>query len=360
MSSRAVAAACALCLGLAAGGATGQQATGSILGRVVDEEGAVLPGAVVRVFAMTTGWTHTAVTDADGSFRFPELPPGPYHVSAELEGFAIREAEVDLRFATAASIELRLTVQSIKETITVTSSGSTRLSTPTWNSWLEVLGAGGEPVERLERGGRYEFRVDLAPLAYRLAGVFSAQAGPGLVEELERALAAGKTVITAQVRPVLVGRSVRLLGDRVQAEVWRRGAWAAVPGDGMVPMDIRLANLTADRDDPPPMSGSGWREAADLARAGGLRFPVEAVEPGCAAITLSIWDESGRLPLDHVVHTVAVGRAGCRPPGDGAALRAGLLTLLHETAGTATSSKMACHGHSGSHAPQSMHSSGWM
>ena len=170
MSSRAVAAACALCLGLAAGGATGQQATGSILGRVVDEEGAVLPGAVVRVFAMTTGWTHTAVTDADGSFRFPELPPGPYHVSAELEGFAIREAEVDLRFATAASIELRLTVQSIKETITVTSSGSTRLSTPTWNSWLEVRGAGGEPVERLERGGRYEFRVDLAPLAYRLAG----------------------------------------------------------------------------------------------------------------------------------------------------------------------------------------------
>jgi hypothetical protein len=314
-----------------------QIATVSVYGQVIDENGTPLPGVKVEAVGLMILGTRITMTDASGTFLL-ELPPGPYQLTALLEGFSTDSTMVQVSPGASQSVELRLEIGTVEEEIVVVGVHQPPFgryqSKPSWNSWLEARGTTGQPVERLEAGKRYNFYLDLAPLAYRLAGVASADAGPGLVEELKRALADGRTVLTAHVRPVPVGRAVRLLGDRLRAETWHRGAWAVAADDGMVPMDIRLANLLPDDVKPEEAPADG--PAADLARAGGVRFPVEAVEPGCGAITLSIWNEDGRVPLDHVVHIVTVGDADCRPADDGAALRAGFVTLLRDTAGTAT------------------------
>jgi len=49
--------------------------TGAIVGTALDEENAPLPGATVTISSPSLMGTRTAITGADGSFRFPALPP---------------------------------------------------------------------------------------------------------------------------------------------------------------------------------------------------------------------------------------------------------------------------------------------
>ena len=63
------------------------QTSGRIVGTIEDAQGAVLPGVTVTVTSPQLQGASTAVTDANGQFRFPTLPPGAYHVKAELAGF---------------------------------------------------------------------------------------------------------------------------------------------------------------------------------------------------------------------------------------------------------------------------------
>src|SRR5262245_52312864 len=64
------------------------QATGRITGRVLDQAGAVLPGATVTVTEAETGVARDTVTNGEGLYTVPALNPGTYSVKAELQGFA--------------------------------------------------------------------------------------------------------------------------------------------------------------------------------------------------------------------------------------------------------------------------------
>jgi len=72
-------------LTLAAGIASAQNA--SLGGTVMDETGAVIPGAVITVTGNDTGVTSQATANATGSYQFPSLQPGSYRVSATTPGF---------------------------------------------------------------------------------------------------------------------------------------------------------------------------------------------------------------------------------------------------------------------------------
>ncbi len=50
--------------------------TGAIEGTVTDQDKAPLPGVTVTLSSPKLMGTRTAVTDADGAYRFPALPPG--------------------------------------------------------------------------------------------------------------------------------------------------------------------------------------------------------------------------------------------------------------------------------------------
>ena len=60
------------------------QTTGRLFGQLTDAQGAALPGVTVTVSSPALQGTQTQVTDGEGNYRFPSLPPGHYTVKAEL------------------------------------------------------------------------------------------------------------------------------------------------------------------------------------------------------------------------------------------------------------------------------------
>jgi hypothetical protein len=110
-----------VCL-LFAASAHAQVQTGSITGIVTDTSGAVLPGVLVTVSGdrLIEG-QQTFTTDATGAYRFDRLPPGDYGVKFELAGFkTIEQSGVKISASFVATINPKLEVGSLEETITVT------------------------------------------------------------------------------------------------------------------------------------------------------------------------------------------------------------------------------------------------
>src|SRR5947208_13427021 len=64
------------------------QTVGSISGTVRDSNGGGLPGVTVEAKSSAAQGTHTALSDPNGIYRLPLLPPGTYNVTFTLSGFA--------------------------------------------------------------------------------------------------------------------------------------------------------------------------------------------------------------------------------------------------------------------------------
>jgi hypothetical protein len=104
-----------------------QAATGNITGRATDSSGGALPGVTVSVTSPNLiGGARTAVTDDQGVYRFTQLPGGTYVVKFELPGFTTLNVEgVGLNAGATMTINGRLEVASLQETVTVTSQAPT-------------------------------------------------------------------------------------------------------------------------------------------------------------------------------------------------------------------------------------------
>ena len=98
-----------------------QQTTGSVTGRVVDQQGAAIPGVTITAKMATTGFTRTEVSDAEGLYRLNALPVGIYEVNAELSGFTtVSKKDVEVNVATVQAIDFALKVAALAETVNVT------------------------------------------------------------------------------------------------------------------------------------------------------------------------------------------------------------------------------------------------
>jgi len=95
-----------------------QVSGGTISGTVTDEQGAVLPGVAVTLQGSDRALD--AVTDGAGKYRFLNLPPGAYTVTAALTGFrtVVREGVVVL-VGKEVEIPFQMKVAALQETITV-------------------------------------------------------------------------------------------------------------------------------------------------------------------------------------------------------------------------------------------------
>jgi hypothetical protein len=92
-----------------------------ITGAVKDSSGAVIPGATVTARNVDTGFLRSAVTDGQGEYRLPSLPPGRYSVSTELTGFSSEtRPDIVLIIEQTAIINFMLKPAAISETVTVT------------------------------------------------------------------------------------------------------------------------------------------------------------------------------------------------------------------------------------------------
>ncbi len=106
---------------LSAGLAAAQVQTGSILVKVIDEQGAVVPGVTVTISspALVTGQM-VATTDAGGVYRFPSLAPGTYSVKLDLTGFqSMLRPNIVVSVGGTTPVDLTLTVAKMAETVTV-------------------------------------------------------------------------------------------------------------------------------------------------------------------------------------------------------------------------------------------------
>src|SRR5262245_50572865 len=64
-----------------------QERFGGLSGTVIDSSKAAVPGATITATNKATGATRVTVSGADGTYRVPDLDPGRYSVSIELQGF---------------------------------------------------------------------------------------------------------------------------------------------------------------------------------------------------------------------------------------------------------------------------------
>ena len=67
---------------------SGQEARGTLQGRVSDASGGVVPGATVEVLNVNTGVTTPTTSNEEGNYRIPFLNPGTYRVTVTLTGFS--------------------------------------------------------------------------------------------------------------------------------------------------------------------------------------------------------------------------------------------------------------------------------
>ena len=107
---------------LTTGNAYGQAAnSGSIIGFVSDQSGAVVPGATVTITEVSRGVAFSGVTDDTGFYRLIAIPPGTYNFKLEKGGFKayLREnilVDVDRAVRVDAQLEVGRNVEQVQVT----------------------------------------------------------------------------------------------------------------------------------------------------------------------------------------------------------------------------------------------------
>jgi len=150
-------------LALVAATASAQQTTGTILGRVLDDQGAAVPGATITASRPATGFTRTSVSDAEGVYRLNGLNIGQYDMTIELPGFTSLERKgVTVNVGQTITIDFSLTVAALAETVLVT--GQAPLIEATVSSVGGIVDIGR--IESIPLNGR-----QFANLAALLPGV---------------------------------------------------------------------------------------------------------------------------------------------------------------------------------------------
>jgi hypothetical protein len=109
-----------------AGAASAQQTIeyASLGGRVSDPSGAVVPGATVTARHADTNIVSTAVSDADGRFRFPYLRVGRYELLVQLAGFRTVSHSLTLVAGAAFDLPIVLALETVDARVTVSALAS--------------------------------------------------------------------------------------------------------------------------------------------------------------------------------------------------------------------------------------------
>jgi hypothetical protein len=101
--------------------------TGALNGTVSDPDGANLPGITVTLTSPALVVSQmTTVSNAEGKYRFPALPPGSYDVTFELEGMntLVRKGIV-VNLGKTATVDVKMELKTQTETIVVSGKAPT-------------------------------------------------------------------------------------------------------------------------------------------------------------------------------------------------------------------------------------------
>jgi len=102
---------------------------GSIEGVVKDPSGAAVANAKVEITNPVSAVKRSTVTGADGSFRFPNLPFNPYHLTVMADGFESFTQDVEVRSTVPASAQITLKIGTAATSVTVEANGGDLVET---------------------------------------------------------------------------------------------------------------------------------------------------------------------------------------------------------------------------------------
>ncbi|HYU79372.1 MAG TPA: carboxypeptidase regulatory-like domain-containing protein, partial [Vicinamibacterales bacterium] len=149
----------ALLLGCAAGAAAQGNPTGTISGRVLDQDGLPMPGVLVTATSPNLQGVRTNVTSANGDYTIPFLPSGEYELTFELQGFqTIKRTNIGVTMAETQKVDVSLKVAALVETVTVTGTAADIVSSATVGTNFKK-----DTLERLPVGRALNDAVLLAP-----------------------------------------------------------------------------------------------------------------------------------------------------------------------------------------------------
>jgi Carboxypeptidase regulatory-like domain/TonB dependent receptor-like, beta-barrel len=111
---------CFLLQSASAGGQTVNISTGAVEGRVIDATGAVLAGVAVTVSSDALMRPRQTLSDMEGFYRFPALPPGAYALAFARQGFAASHRDaVHISVGFTATIDVVMDLAAVEEQVTV-------------------------------------------------------------------------------------------------------------------------------------------------------------------------------------------------------------------------------------------------
>lgn len=99
----------------------GQAESGTVVGTITDQAGAVVPGAAVTVLHEGTQFTRSTTSNANGQFRVDAFPTGRLSITVEQPGFQkLIRSGVELTAADTITVNLQLSVGNVQQTVEVT------------------------------------------------------------------------------------------------------------------------------------------------------------------------------------------------------------------------------------------------
>src|ERR1700728_765638 len=155
-----------------------QQTSGSSVGTVTDNTGAVVSGATVTLTNVDTGDHRTATTNAAGDYQFVNLTPGNYRVDVENSGFKhFIRTNVVVQVQGSTRVDASLELGNVSETVQVTSQA------PLLETQQATVGqvVAGRAVVELPLNGRNVFNLlSLSPGVVPQGGTQASNAVSGM------------------------------------------------------------------------------------------------------------------------------------------------------------------------------------
>jgi outer membrane receptor protein involved in Fe transport len=126
-------------LTLVAAVALAQTETGQIAGSVKDQSRAAIPNAKVTAESIDTRFVRKATTSNGGVYAITNLPPGPYRISVEADGFSVARQVVDFPVGAHVAIAFTLQIGPVNTVVEARAktSAAVNTETPTLGTWID-------------------------------------------------------------------------------------------------------------------------------------------------------------------------------------------------------------------------------
>ncbi len=102
------------------GPAAAQPSAATLIGRVVDQQSAAVPGTTITIQQVATSATWSVTSDGEGRFTFAMLAPGRYDLEATLDGFSPWRTNLTLEVGQQRALNVMLSPGTVRVDVVVT------------------------------------------------------------------------------------------------------------------------------------------------------------------------------------------------------------------------------------------------